>query len=197
MAKAKLSKLVMPPLGPTQPLRHSVPLAVHWRPFPENAHGAGSSSATMSTERRSRGRTQKRNNQDPCSNPHHPAPAHWPPQSLNCALSPPHAPRATWAIPLISGIPFLLVNTTHHSSSLSIHVLSASPRLTENGVTCFALCRAPILSARILSIGDWNGKAEQAILTTVHTGRGNRWGRGRFRGPAPPPEQSTKLSLLT
>lgn len=38
----------MPPFGPTQPLLHSVPLAVHWRPFPENAHGAGSSSATIS-----------------------------------------------------------------------------------------------------------------------------------------------------
>lgn len=54
MAKAKLSKLVMPPLGPTQPLLHSVPLAVHWRPFPENAHGAGSSSATISTNREGR-----------------------------------------------------------------------------------------------------------------------------------------------
>lgn len=50
IAKAKLSKLVMPPFGPTQPLLHSVPLAVHWRPFPENAHGAGSSSATTSAK---------------------------------------------------------------------------------------------------------------------------------------------------
>lgn len=54
IAKAKLSKLVIPPLGPTQPLLHSVPLAVHWRPFPENAHGAGSSSATISAGRASR-----------------------------------------------------------------------------------------------------------------------------------------------
>ena len=51
IAKAKLSKLVMPPFGPTQPLLHSVPLAVHWRPFPENAHGAGSSSAMISANR--------------------------------------------------------------------------------------------------------------------------------------------------
>lgn len=51
MAKAKLSKLVMPPFGPTQPLLHSVPLAAHWRPFPENAHGAGSSSARISANR--------------------------------------------------------------------------------------------------------------------------------------------------
>lgn len=51
IAKAKLSKLVMPPFGPTQPLLHSVPLAVHWRPFPENAHGAGSSSATISANK--------------------------------------------------------------------------------------------------------------------------------------------------
>ena len=42
---------ILPPLGPTQPLLHSVPLAVHWRPFPENAHGAGSSSATTSANR--------------------------------------------------------------------------------------------------------------------------------------------------
>ncbi|TNN56634.1 hypothetical protein EYF80_033171 [Liparis tanakae] len=32
MAKKKLSKLVMPPLGPSHRPRHSVPLIRHWRP---------------------------------------------------------------------------------------------------------------------------------------------------------------------
>lgn len=161
MAKAKLSKLVMPPLGPTQPLLHSVPLAVHWRPFPENAHGAGSSSATISTERGTRGMTQKRNNQDPRSNPQHPAPSPLPPQNLNCT---PHTPTSP-TVQRLLGISLQQWNsassghTTHHPS-LSIRVLSTSPRLTENGFTCFALCRAPILSASILSIGNRNGKAE-------------------------------------
>jgi hypothetical protein len=171
MAKAKLSKLVMPPLGPTQPLLHSVPLAVHWRPFPENAHGAGSSSATISTERRSRGMTQKRNNQDPRSNPQHPAPSALPQQNLNCAPPtptpppphppPPHPPpsKGYLEFPLSSGIQPLLVTTTHHPP-LSIHALSASPRLTENGAACFALYRAPVLLASILSIGNRNGKSE-------------------------------------
>lgn len=48
IANAKLSKLVMPPLGPTHPPLHSVPFMTHWRPFPENAQGAGSSSTSIS-----------------------------------------------------------------------------------------------------------------------------------------------------
>lgn len=51
MANKKLSKLVMPPLGPCQPSLHSLPLMGHWRPCPEIAHGAGSSSAIASAER--------------------------------------------------------------------------------------------------------------------------------------------------
>lgn len=48
IANAKLSKFVMPPFGPTQPPLHSVPFMTHWRPFPENAQGAGSSSTSIS-----------------------------------------------------------------------------------------------------------------------------------------------------
>lgn len=48
IANAKLSKLVMPPFGPTHPPLHSVPFMTHWRPFPENAQGAGSSSTSIS-----------------------------------------------------------------------------------------------------------------------------------------------------
>lgn len=54
MANRKLSKLVMPPLGPCQPSRHSLPLMGHWRPCPEIAHGAGSSSANPSIGREER-----------------------------------------------------------------------------------------------------------------------------------------------
>lgn len=38
----------MPPFGPTHPPLHSVPFMTHWRPFPENAQGAGSSSTSIS-----------------------------------------------------------------------------------------------------------------------------------------------------
>lgn len=51
MEKPKLSKWVMPWLGPGQPPRHSLPLMVHGRPEPVLAHGDGfsfSSVATMS-----------------------------------------------------------------------------------------------------------------------------------------------------
>jgi len=51
MANRKLSKLVMPPFGPCQPSLHSLPLMGHWRPCPEIAHGAGSSSAIASKKR--------------------------------------------------------------------------------------------------------------------------------------------------
>lgn len=37
----------MPLLGPGQPLRHSVPLMVQCRPWPELVHGAGFSDATV------------------------------------------------------------------------------------------------------------------------------------------------------
>ena len=43
MAKAKLSKLVMPSLGPSQPVLHSVLFSEQWRPL--GAHGAGFLSA--------------------------------------------------------------------------------------------------------------------------------------------------------
>lgn len=44
MAKKKLSKFVIPPLGPSHLPRHSEPFMMHWRPWPANAHGTGSSS---------------------------------------------------------------------------------------------------------------------------------------------------------
>lgn len=48
MAKAKLSKLVMPCLGPSQPGLHTVPFW-HCRPWPvSRAQGEGSSSAGTS-----------------------------------------------------------------------------------------------------------------------------------------------------
>lgn len=51
MAKAKLSKLVMPCLGPSQPALHSVPFW-HCRPWADwGAHGDGSSSAGVSARR--------------------------------------------------------------------------------------------------------------------------------------------------
>ena len=49
MANMKLSKLVMPSLGPCQPSRHTVPFMEQVRPWPEMAHGAGLSSAMIST----------------------------------------------------------------------------------------------------------------------------------------------------
>lgn len=50
IAKKKLSKLVMPQLGPSHASRHTVPLRVQSRPSPVNEHGAGSSSARISTD---------------------------------------------------------------------------------------------------------------------------------------------------
>lgn len=51
MAKKKLSKLVMPPLGPAQRPRHSVWFSVQARPDPDDAQGDGSSSASTSVGR--------------------------------------------------------------------------------------------------------------------------------------------------
>ena len=45
MANKKLSKLVMPLLGPCQPSLQTVSLIRQWRPCPDTAHGLGSSSA--------------------------------------------------------------------------------------------------------------------------------------------------------
>ena len=54
MAKAKLSKLVMPCLGPSQPGLHTVPFW-HCRPWPvSRAQGEGSSSAGTSQVARGR-----------------------------------------------------------------------------------------------------------------------------------------------
>lgn len=47
MAKPKLSKWVMPLLGPGQPPRHSLPLMLQCRPWPELVHGAGFSEPTV------------------------------------------------------------------------------------------------------------------------------------------------------
>lgn len=52
MAKKKLSKLVMPPLGPSQRPRHSVLFCRQARPWPEKAHGEGSSSDSRSGRRK-------------------------------------------------------------------------------------------------------------------------------------------------
>lgn len=47
MANRKLSKFVMPLLGPCQPSLHIMPLREQWRPWPEREQGAGSSSANV------------------------------------------------------------------------------------------------------------------------------------------------------
>lgn len=52
MAKKKLSKLVIPPLGPSHLPRHSLLFIVHSRPCPEKAQGDGSSSASRSATSR-------------------------------------------------------------------------------------------------------------------------------------------------
>lgn len=49
MEKPKLSKCVMPWLGPGQPPRHSLPLMVHGRPEPVLAQGEGFSFSTVAT----------------------------------------------------------------------------------------------------------------------------------------------------
>lgn len=49
MEKPKLSKWVMPWLGPGQPPRHSLPLMVHGRPEPVRAQGDGFSFSTVAT----------------------------------------------------------------------------------------------------------------------------------------------------
>lgn len=49
MEKPKLSKWVMPWLGPGQPPRHSLPLMVHGRPEPVLAQGDGFSFSTVAT----------------------------------------------------------------------------------------------------------------------------------------------------
>lgn len=128
MAKAKLSKLVMPPLGPTQPLLHSVPLAVHWRPFPENAHGAGSSSATISTGKEgSRGQFRRG------------APGlHSSPEHQTLAPLPPHSEHSP-----ASGVQLLL--DTYHAPPCP-HICGPFLGLQDR-VTCFTLSRSPSLSA--------------------------------------------------
>lgn len=49
MEKPKLSKWVMPWLGPGQPPRHSLPLMVQGRPEPVRAQGDGFSFSTVAT----------------------------------------------------------------------------------------------------------------------------------------------------
>ncbi|TNN73251.1 hypothetical protein EYF80_016414 [Liparis tanakae] len=51
MAKKTLSKLVMPPFGPSHLPRQSVPFPKQKRPLPANAHGDGSSSTMRPGER--------------------------------------------------------------------------------------------------------------------------------------------------
>ena len=49
MEKPKLSKCVMPWLGPGHPPRHSLPLMVQGRPEPVRAQGDGFSVSTVAT----------------------------------------------------------------------------------------------------------------------------------------------------
>ena len=49
MEKPKLSKWVMPGLGPGHPPRHSLPLMVQGRPEPVRAQGDGFSFSTVAT----------------------------------------------------------------------------------------------------------------------------------------------------
>lgn len=159
MAKAKLSKLVMPPLGPTQPLLHSVPLAVHWRPFPENAHGAGSSSATISTGKEgSRGEFRRR------------APGLLSsPEDQTLAPLPPHSEHS-----LASGTQ--LLPDTYHSR----------PAHTFAGLSWADRMELPALPwASPIFICSWDGKGEQ-IPSTQLTHMERIDGNKRLRRPAPP-----------